>query len=336
MINNDSFTVNEIFRKVNAFLKTADTIKITNLEKLRSVQRIKENAYNKEFDRLKGKLGEDHPRVKSIASKRNYTHIVVKGLDFRIQKERMKQPKYDKNAWKVHGFVFDHSLKGVPGLGVTFCDENKNLLKEFGYTCTNAKGYFLIKYKSGSKAAAPPPTHPPPPTHLFLCVIDANKRIIYKDTAPLVIETGKIVYREIYLTGKEVPCPFDETDDQPPGDDEWIVKGTISDEQGKRMAGLTVSLSDKEEEFKDILGAAKTTKAGDYEFCYPAAKLSGIIKKNPAIYIKVFDKSGKVVYTSTRALKCEIGKTKVKNITIKKSRKKGGSKDADKGTKKTT
>lgn len=104
--------------------------------------------------------------------------------------------------------------------------------------------------------------------------------------------------------------------------DQWVVKGKVSDENGKGMAGVTVSLYDKDLLFDDYLGTVITDKQGNFQFLYREEGFKDLLESNPDIYVKVFDKDGNTIYSSKKSVRCNVGRTEVFNIKIKSKTKK--------------
>jgi hypothetical protein len=114
---------------------------------------------------------------------------------------------------------------------------------------------------------------------------------------------------------KNLDARLEETSElTPPG--QWVVKGVITGENGKGMAGVTVSLYDKDLLFDDYLGTRITDENGNFEFAYQEEGFKDLLEKKPDIYLKVLDKKGKPIFSSKKAVKCGAGRIEVFNIKI--------------------
>ncbi len=64
-------------------------------------------------------------------------------------------PDVGEKAFVIHGFVRRRDQTGIKGLTLALTDEQGNWLREFGYACTDARGYFLLRIESKSREKDP-------------------------------------------------------------------------------------------------------------------------------------------------------------------------------------
>ncbi|MGQ3685432.1 MAG: carboxypeptidase-like regulatory domain-containing protein [Candidatus Loosdrechtia sp.] len=308
-------TEEEIFGKIDASFDNADKLRGEGLERVKLFHSVKNRALEKEYKRLSEKLGDGHPRVKMLSARITYNQGLFKDLDVEIERAMVKVPSFDKNSWMVHGRVLDMNRKGISGLTVSLYDERGNRVKEPGYGCTDKQGYFSIVYtpKERDKSEVTESMK------LFLYVSDKNYRIVYKDSEPLSVRIGQIDYREISLSGEDVcSAPEPGKDDTITDDDTWILKGRVTDENGRGIGGLTIRPFDKELRFANQLGATVTDKDGYFMLSYKTENLRDLIEVRPDIYLNVLDKEGKALYTSKKAVRYEAGRIEEFDIKIKR------------------
>lgn len=308
-------TKKEIIEKINDSFDSIENLRSGGLERIKLFHAVKNKALEKEKKRLSDKLGADHPRVKRVAARLQYNQGMFKDLNVEIERAKITVPSADKDSWMLHGRVLEKDKKGVPGLTVGLYDENGNWIRELGYGCTDKLGYFSIIYPQKGKK----PRDISESLKLFIYVSDKNQKILHKDSEPLYVRIGQIDYREIYLTDEEI-C-------QPPGTGQdiitvkpgtWIVKGRVTGKDGKGIAGLTVSLYDKDHVFDDRLGTTLTDKAGNFMASYKSEEFRDLFEACPDIYLKVLDQEGKKLYSSRKKVRCEAGRIESFNIKIKK------------------
>ncbi len=309
-------TKKEIIEKINDSFDSIENLRSGGLERIKLFHAVKNKALEKEKKRLSAKLGSDHPRVKRVAARLQYNQGLFKDLNVEIERAKITVPSADKDSWMLHGRVLEKDKKGVPGLTVGLYDENGNWIRELGYGCTDKLGYFSIIYTLKGKTKR----EVPETMKLFLYVSDKNCKILYKDAEPLFVNFGQIDYREIYLTDEEICQPPEPGEDVAPAEpDIWIVKGRVTDEEGRGISGLTVSIYDKDLLFDDRLGTTLTDEAGNFMASYKSEEFRDLFEACPDIYLKVLDQDGKKLYSSRKKVRCEAGRIESFNIKIKRT-----------------
>ena len=96
------------------------------------------------------------------------------------------------------------------------------------------------------------------------------------------------------------------------------MRGRVTDESGKGIGGLIVSLYDKDLFFDDRLGQAETDNQGNYNLTYQAEDFRDLIERKPDIYLKVLDQDDETLHTSKRKLRCEAGRVEIINIKLER------------------
>lgn len=99
----------------------------------------------------------------------------------------------------------------------------------------------------------------------------------------------------------------------------WVVYGSVTWEDGESAAGMTVSLYDQDFLFDDYLGTRVTDERGYYQFLFRREGFRDLFEKAPDIYLKVYDSSGKPVFTLDTPAKFNVGKREELNVIIKET-----------------
>jgi hypothetical protein len=306
--------IKDVQREVDERLTGADQVRLQGMQGLNRLRRAKSTALAREKKRLTQKLGPKDPRVMNVELKEQVNQQMIFDLVLETDRVKTDVSNFDKDAWNLYGYVRDSNQQVQPDLTVAVYDEKGHWLREFGYGCTDQQGAFSIQYPpKGTTAEDISETE-----KLFLHVIDKGHNLLFKDELPLFFSTGKLDFRDITLPEDWVPC----TPPEPAADDteipsaHWVVKGWVSDEEGNAMSGLTVSLFDKDLFFDDYLGTQITGKDGSFQFIYTREGFKDLLEAKPDIYLKVMDQKGKQIYSSKKAVKCNVGRTEVFNIEI--------------------
>jgi hypothetical protein len=230
----------DIAKGLNQGLESADPMRVTSLTRLARVRSVREAELKREQERLKAKLGANHPRVTAIAAKIDANRELKRDVELGLSRAATPAARPDKNGWILHGHVRDRSRQGMPNLTVGLYNERSQWVEELGYACTDKAGYFRLcpalpqKEPAESGAAGP---------QVFIHVLDDQGRRLYIDRRPLTPAAGRVNYREIILLGDAEPCRPPEP---APGPPETVVVPSVvglpeSDAaQAISAAGLTV------------------------------------------------------------------------------------------------
>ncbi len=311
-MNKNQFTEDELIQKIDSSFEETDKVKLESLQRLDLLRQVKAASLQKEQERLTSKYGPEHPRVKRIAATQSFNTGFARDVNVEIDNAGIKVPDFEKNSWLLHGRVLDENLKGVKDLTICLLDENDKWITELGFASTDQRGYFTLTYKEeGGREPQIPESQP-----LILAVTDQESNVLHQESEPLFLKIGQIDYREIVLTDESKVRKPPKGKTSTPADT-WIVRGNVIGESGRVLSGLTVSLSDKELKFDDLLGATVTDTSGDFSFSYRKKDFEDLFKAKPDIFLKVLDKAGKTLYRSKKAIHAEAGKEKVFKIKIK-------------------
>lgn len=151
-------------------------------------------------NRLKGQLGEDHPRV--LALNQQLSAVNAIGQSLNIEATRVaRQPSVNPNEWLVYGQVLDQQGRPVPGLRVRVFDRDRKYDDLLGDTTTDEYGDFAVKYHERDFAEAGEKL-----PDLYVMVEDAAGQLLYSSRDNVRFEAGRSEYFEIRLTPPE-PVP---------------------------------------------------------------------------------------------------------------------------------
>ena len=107
-------------------------------------------------------------------------------------------PNVSANGWALHGRVYDAQLNVMSGLTVFFVDPSKAYLAQYGFSFTDATGYFLINFTEATPPATTSPT-------LFVEIANQSSQPIYLDASAFQPVTGAATYRNFILPAGASP-----------------------------------------------------------------------------------------------------------------------------------
>ena len=313
-------TFDEVSRDLNQRVEGADKLRAEELDQLAATRRARGAAMNREQRRLAAKYPPDHPRLAAISNRLAVNANLTRDLDLEASRASADVPRMDAAGWVLHGHVRDKELKPVGGVTVALYDSRSKWVEGLGYACTGGDGYFRIETKDAAGAAAP----------LFLRVLSGEAAHLYADPAPLTPVGGGVEYRQIILGAGASACapPFDKSNDPVPGRDSsraggagakaggWSVRGRVTDAAGKGVAGVTVSLYDRDLIFDDRLGETETDDRGDYSFNYRTEDFRDLFEREPDLYLKVSSREGRTLHTSKQKIAYDAGRAEVIDVQI--------------------
>ena len=304
----------EILKRFKKTFSSLDLQRTEGLERLKVLQLAQNKSLVREKSRLEEKYGSDHPRLKRFSDQIEYNKRVLKEVEVVIERSKITVPDFDRNTWMVQGQVIDKNSNPVAGLTVSLQDEDKKWVRQLGYTCTDQRGYYVLRYRvePGQEPAFGKDEN------FYISVSDQTYELLHRESQPVNVSIGQIDYRQIVLTGKvcSPPKPGDgDTAVVPP--EEWVARGVVRYEDNTAGAGLTVSLFDKDLIFDDALGTILTDDAGRFQIIYRADKFRDLFEKQPDLYLKVLDKKGTELYTSKDAIRSEAGQATDFRIVLK-------------------
>lgn len=292
-----------------------DEIRLKGMADFRNMALIGQALFQREAARLEKELGKDHPRPKKIQARLKTQARVVSDLEIELELAKIKVPPVPNNGALVHGRVVDLNHHGIAGLKVIMEDEKGRLIKFLGQPGTNASGYFsfAVDEKKLRKLA--------PLGGMYLMLSTRGGRVVYRKPDAIEAAAGDRIVVNVNLHRTDL---YPVQDDGKPGPNEdedngqtantWAVNGRVKDAFGNALAGVTVSLFDKELVFDDRLGISTTDKNGDFSFTYQVADFSDLIESNPDLYVEVRDQDERLLYSSRKTIRFEAGKEEIFNI----------------------
>jgi hypothetical protein len=303
-------SLDELSGALDANLPELDLAHADALDDLQLLRETRAEGLRREHERLSLKLGEEHPRVTELAARIVDNEEFVRGLALATARARVETPRADKEAWVLYGFIRDREAQGVANVTVALYDEQGNWAQQLGYASTRADGSFRLRARNLANLSPP----------LFVHVLDQQASHLFADDTPLAPEAGAALYHEVVIGDAQVGTPPGPGRNDPVSEaDLWIVRGRVTDAEGKGVGNLVVRLYDKDFIFKDRLGEAETDGGGNYRVTYHTEDFRDFIERKPDLYVDVLDRQGRKLYTSKHEVRCEAGR--VETIDVRLDRK---------------
>ena len=217
----------EAAKYLNTGLEQADPVRLRGLTQLTRVREAKAVQLQREQTRLQAKLGADHLRVKALDVKFKANTDLLTDLRWGVSRAGTPAVKAEADTWILHGYVRKQDRTGVPDLTVSLFDDKNRWIEQLGYACTDANGYFILKYKRDTVATEMAKEHLELSSNIreaqvttgaaatttgtaargiFIHVTDAKKATLYIDQNSLEPKLGEVVYREIILDDEATGC----------------------------------------------------------------------------------------------------------------------------------
>lgn len=202
--NQERIEFTEIASEIDNNLLQADIVREAGLQRLQTVLSAKLTGQNRELDRLRDRLGENHARVKELLRRIEIGHSLSREVAINIKRSQIEKPTINENTWVLHGTVYSKEMKGMPNLTVGLYDPKGKLLESFSTVKTDKTGYFRLEYAFGEeKSEAYEKTVKTGAVNvldkIFIHLHDKQGTVVYTGKRPLIPERGKIAFREILL-----------------------------------------------------------------------------------------------------------------------------------------
>jgi hypothetical protein len=320
----------EIRKELDRVVQEADTTRADELDGLARLRTARTAAHAREAARLSAKLGPDHPRVAVLEARVAADPVLTAQVQAEAGRARTQPVSVGETGWAVHGHVRTADGRPVPGLTAALYDDFGRRVEGVGWGCTDAAGYFIIRLDKLPVEVQPVRLH----------LVDAAGQHVYVEPRALTPAAGEAVYLAITLDAGDPkaltvcnPPPDDAgaaaggtTNIVPPKEDgtttlrgsrgEWTVVGTVTDADGAPLAGVTVSLYDRDLFFDDRLGQTTTDAQGRYRLVYHTGDFRDFIEARPDLYVRILDAQGKELHTQPARIRAEAGRTETLDVRV--------------------
>lgn len=283
-----------------------DTHRAALLTELAAAREARGAVLAREQVRLTAKLGAEHPRVRAIAAEIEINGPLVRDLRLEAETAVIPTAVPESDTWIVHGHVRDAQGEGIAGLTVAPYTEQGVWDQAMGYACTDRAGYYRLETKRVTGA----------PRRLH--VIDQAGDDLLADDLPLSTTPGTAVYRLLISSEGANPCvsPSKSTANPVPLPGGWVVRGHVTDANGRPVPGVIVTIYDKDLFFDDRLGQIETDTDGSYLLGYRAEDFRDLIERKPDLYVEVRRRDGEVLYRSTRPIRWDVGAVEIIDVKL--------------------
>ncbi len=226
-------------------LDTLDPQRAEGLAGLTRARTAKAAMLARDQRRATQKYGADDPRVAALAAQQTINGKLRTEVAYRAALAAIPIPTIETNGYTFHGNVLDAQRAPQAGLTVALYDPKGAWIRQLGFACTDAQGYFRLDYQESPspnpnpkptpnptpapKSSTPPskaasaPTPPPSPidtkggaTQPFtlasdltaeIRVFDKQQKLLYRSPDQLRPRLGAVDYRLIILNPSGTCAP---------------------------------------------------------------------------------------------------------------------------------
>lgn len=189
-------TASQAAGQLKATLTSADANVTQGIQGLGLVHQARLSQATRTAAALKAQYGADDPRVKAAEAAVTATQTNIGRISMVSQQLAAPAVQVASTGWALQGHVLDAQLQPVAKYTVFLVDANKEFLKQYGFSYTDATGYFLLNYSgvSGQARAAATTT-----TQLFIAVVNADANPVYLSSTPFQPVLGTATFQNIVL-----------------------------------------------------------------------------------------------------------------------------------------
>ncbi|MCU0541834.1 MAG: carboxypeptidase-like regulatory domain-containing protein [Oscillatoriaceae cyanobacterium Prado104] len=314
----------EILKKLTETFTDAGSTNINALQQIRDVQVMMGSLLQHEAKRLEKKLGTDNLRVQQFQASIKRNQTIAKDLEVELEIAKIRVPEVDPKDSLIHGRIVDKNRRGLAGLVVSIADVRGNAIRAFGKTTTDVSGYYALPVKAEvlQKVTASIKEG------VVVVVSNANEELIYRNHNPVRLVASDRILVESVINRSDISSPGGgkqpsekpPTDDQTPAPQEaWVVRGRVTDETGKGIAGLMVSALDRDRRYDDKLGSALTNREGEFRITYRVQDFREGLERGPDLYVTIIDIEGNLLHSSIDSIRENAKREEVYEIRLNRS-----------------
>jgi hypothetical protein len=139
----------EVGRTLQSSIDGTDPLRAQQLGGLQTMRQVKGASLEREHARLSGTLGSSHPEVAALSRKIELNQTVAVQVKRAQARSEAAAPRADADTWTVHGHVRTKDFAPVAEVTVALYTCEGQWLRQFGYACTDANGYYKLTAKAG-------------------------------------------------------------------------------------------------------------------------------------------------------------------------------------------
>lgn len=207
--NRQRMPLKQVMATIEDGLPAMDTARAQGFSQLGQLRTAKSRSLAREQMLLARKQGPDHPRIGVAARRLAVNEQLRRDLTAAQAAAETPLPATDETRFVAHGFVRRRKDQvGIQGLTLALGDAKGQWVRETGYACTDARGYFAITVVPNDKTQDAPTTPPRASlrSSLVLRVFDRKGGVLHTEKAPVVIRPGAMDYRVIFLDDSAAAC----------------------------------------------------------------------------------------------------------------------------------
>lgn len=256
------------------------------MARLIAAQRVGQALFEREAKRLATKHGLDDPRTQKMLRSAGGARDTLDALEIALE-SRPPEEAAAKGEVVVAGRVAADDLRGVSKATVSLEDANGRAVKAAGTAVTDASGRYALRIAPSAAAKLDG-------KEVVVVATDARGKELQRSTGPLKLALDETVRADLH-TGARPPIGAPTTPRKPRQPRENIafsVSGTVMGPEGKPAANVLVRVYDKDVKYDDLLGAAMTSRKGEFAVTYRLRDFSED-EEAADLYFVVTDSGGK-------------------------------------------
>jgi len=188
-----------------AVVSAADTQAGGAVSTLGLIQQARLSNQNRTVTLAVATYGKDSKQATAATQAVTATTAASARLTILSQQVNTPPPTVAATGWALHGRMYSSDLAPQASYAVFLVDAQKNYLSAYGFSYTDATGYFLISYSGsavGQDASAQPAPAAPgasSTTQMFLQVADSNANPVLLSETAFVPVVGQATYQVVTL-----------------------------------------------------------------------------------------------------------------------------------------
>jgi len=177
-----------------------DDNNLAELNMLKTFLQLKDRHLTAQKEFLAKKYGNDFEGIGPIDARLTFDAELSKALDAEVALSAINIPPFDKNSWRVQGFIYDANQKEIAQVMVTLVQsEKREPIKDSPSAVSDKNGFYAITLNGEQIKALKGVT-------VSLAVMTADQKLQVITESQLVPKIAKIDFFEIVLN-QPAPAP---------------------------------------------------------------------------------------------------------------------------------
>jgi len=195
-------TATQAAEQIKTTLSSADSHVNQGIQTLGLVHQARLSQATRTVAALTAQYGASDPRVKVAQASVTATQTTIARVSMVKQQLAAPAVQVAKTGWALQGYVLDTQNNPMAKFTVFLVDANHEFLKQYGFSYSDDKGYFLLNYPGDSAQAAAGQSgtgQAPAAPQIFIAAVNADAMPVYLSSTAFQPVLGAATFQNIIV-----------------------------------------------------------------------------------------------------------------------------------------